>query len=149
MKKIFLLSALFMVLVFSAKVNAAANWIWVYSDDYRTIWIDNNSIGRDSNGFFAYFAWTYSDAGRNQIIESRRSFGLSVSGFYNLSHTVWFLYFKNSSGIKYCSWMNSVDYDKSGNIIDSSSKNNFDWQRIIPDTHADTMYDAAYARIWR
>lgn len=149
MKKIILLSALLIILIFPVKINAAANWIWVYSDDYRTLWIDNNSIGRDSNGFFAYFAWTYSDAGRNKFIEERRSHGLSVSGYYNLSHSINFVYFTNSGVIRYSSLMGYIDYDKNGNILDSWSTNNFNWQRIIPDSHAETMYDAAYARVWR
>lgn len=149
MKKIFLLSTLFMILIFSAKVNAAANWVWVYSDDYETIWIDNNSIGRDNYGFFAYFKWTYSDAGRNKRIEERRSKGLSVSGYYNLSHSVDFIYFNNQGRIKYLSNMGCAEYDKNGKILDSWSDNNFNWHRIIPDSMGEVTYDAAYARVWR
>ena len=147
MKKIFLMSALFMIFIFPAKVNAA-DWVWVYSDNYRTIWIDNNSVGRDSNGFFAYFKETYSEAGRNRIIESRRSFGFSVSGFYNLSDCIVFFYFKSSGRTKYLSSMGSVYYDKNGNILDSASTNYFIWGRIIPDTLGEAKYDAAYARVW-
>ena len=149
MKKIFLLSMLFMIFILPANVNAASNWIWVGSDDYETIWIDNNSIGRDNNGFFAYFKETYSDAGRNRIIESRRSSGLSVSGFYNLSERVSFIYFKSSGKIKYFTIMGSAFYDKNGNVLDSYSLNYFNWDRVIPDTYAEAKYEAAYARVWR
>ena len=148
MKKIFLLSAMLMaILILPAKVNASANWIWVGSDDYISIWIDNNSIGRDNNGFFAYFKITYSDAGRNREIEARRSNDLSVSGYYNLSYEISFAYFKNYSGIKYISSMGYVDYDKNGNILDTWSTNNFSWTRVIPDTYGEAKYDAAWARV--
>ena len=136
-----------MILISPTVTKAAANWIQVASDDKITIWIDNNSIGRDSNGFFAYFKWTFSDAGRNWRIETRRSNGLSVSGYYNLSEAISFVYFKNSGGIKYRSGMGSIDYDKNGKILDSDSRNYFDWKRVIPDTFGEVMYDAAWARV--
>ena len=147
MKKIFLLVMVLIILISPTVTKAAANWIWVTSNDKFSIWIDNNSISRDSNGFFAYFKHTFSDAGRNLIIEMRRSNGLSVSGYYNLSEAISFVYFKNSGGIKYRSPMGSVDYDKNGKILDSWSSNDFDWQRVIPDTYLEAMYDAAWARV--
>ena len=147
MKKIFLIAALLIIFIFPLKVNAAANWIWVYSDDYISIWIDNNSIGRDNSGFFAYFKWTYSDAGRDRAIENMRSDGLSVNGYHNLSESKYFYYFKSSGGIKYVSLMGFVDYDKNGKILDSFSRNNFNWQRVIPDTVGEEMYDAVWARV--
>ena len=148
-EKIFLLSALLMIFIFSVKVNAAANCVWVYSDDYETIWIDNNSIGHNSNGFFAYFKINYSDAGRNREIESWRKRGLSVSEFYNLSYDISFNYFKNLGKIKYLSNMGWAEYDKNGKILDSWSDNNFNWHRIIPDSMGEVKYDAVYARVWR
>ena len=93
MKKIFCLTVVLMILISPTITKAVANWVWVASDDKVTIWIDNNSIDRDSNGFFAYFKDTYSDAGRNRQIEDRRSAGVSVSGYYNLSETIRFSYF--------------------------------------------------------
>ena len=132
-----------------AKVNAAANWVCISSNNYASIWIDNNSIGRDSNGFFAYFRETYREAGRNEIIERRISDGLSVSGFYNLSHCVEFVYFKSSGRTKYFSIMGSVYYDKNGKVLDSNSTNYFDWQRVVPGTIGEDEYDAAYSRVWR
>ena len=147
MKKIFLLAVVLLILISPTVTKAAANWVWVYSDDYISIWIDNNSIGRDSNGFFAYFKTTFSDAGKNRIIEMRRSSGLSVSGYYNLSEAISFVYFKNSGGIKYRSPMGSVDYDKNGKILDSWSRKDFGWQRIIPSSYGESMYDAAWARV--
>jgi len=110
-------------------------------------WIDNNSIDRDSSGFFAYFKMTFSDAGRNGVMEMRRSNGLSISGYNNLSKQISFLYFKNSGGIKYFSLVGYVDYNKNGKILYSWSTNNFDWDRIIPDTYNEMMYDAAWARV--
>ena len=149
MKKIILLLALVIILIFPIKTHATANWGWVDSDDYRTLWIDNNSIGLDNNGFFAYFKETFSDSGVNREVEMRRSRGKSVNGFYNLSNYVAFVYFKNSGRIKYLSVMGIAYYDKNGNVLDSDSWNNFTWSRIIPDTYGETMYDAAYSRIWR
>ena len=147
MKKIFCLAVVLMILISPAVTKAAANWVWVASDNEISIWIDNNSVGRDSNYFFAYFKWTFSDAGRNRKIEDRRSHGLSVSGYYNLSHEIHFLYFKNSGGIKYCSGMEIVDYDKNGKILDSGSTNNFDWDRVIPGSYGELEYDAAWTRV--
>ena len=147
MKKIFCLTVVLLNLISPIVTKAAANWGWIYSDDEVTIWIDNNSVGRDSNGFFAYFKWAYSNTGRNRQIEMRRSIGLSVSRYYNFSETIRFDYFKNSSGIKYSSPMCLIDYDKNGNTLYSWSTNNFNWQRIIPDTHGETTYDAAWARV--
>ena len=147
MKKIFLLSVVLAILISPAVTKAAADWVWVYSDEYQTTWIDNNSIGRDGNGFFAYFKITFSDAGRNRVIENRRSAGLPISGYYNLSEVIRFLYFKNSGGIKYISSMGDIDYDKNGKILDSFSTNNFNWQRVIPDTYGEVEYDAAWERV--
>ena len=147
MKKIFLLAVVMLILNLPTVTKAAANWIWVYSDDYFSIWIDNNSVGRDSNGFFAYFKWTYSNAGRNKIIEHRRSHNESISGFYNLHNCVRFKYFKNYGGIKYSSLMEYIFYDKNGNILDSLSVNFFYWDRVTPDTYAEAEYDAAFARV--
>ena len=147
MKKIFLLAVLFLILISPTVTKAAANWVWVSSDDKTSIWIDNNSIGRDSNGFFAYFKLTFSDAGRNSVIEHRRSHGLFVSGYDNLSSCIRFDYFKNSGGIKYNAFIESIDYDKNGNILDSYSTNNFYWDRIIPKTIAEAEYNAAWARV--
>lgn len=147
MKKFFLLSALLMFLIFPAKVNSAANWVWIYSDSYETFWIDNNSIGRDSNGFFAYFKETYRDAGKNRIIEFLRSNGLSVNGYYDLSNSIWFIYFKNSGRTKYLTTMRYAYYSKNGTVLDSWSTNNFNWQRVIPSSYGETKYDAAYARV--
>ena len=149
MKKVVFLSALLMIFIFSAKVNAAADWIWVYSNSKISIWIDNNSIGRDNNGFFAYFKETFSDAGKNRVIEARRSKGLSVSGYYNFSQRIEFIYFNNQGRIKYLSNMGWAEYDKNGKILDSWSDNNFNWHRIIPDSMGEVTYDAAYARVWR
>ena len=147
MKKIFLLSVVLAILISPAVTKAAADWGWVYSDEYQTTWIDNNSIGRDGNGFFAYFKITFSDAGRNRVIENRRSAGLPISGYYNLSEVIRFLYFKNSGGIKYISSMGDIDYNKNGKILDSWSTNYFNWERIIPDTLGAVEYDAAWERV--
>ena len=108
MKKFFLLAVVFLILISPTVTKAAADWIWVASDDKVSIWIDNNSIGRDSNGFFAYFKWTFSDEGINRQIEGRRSAGL---------------------------------------ILDSNSRNDFEWRRVIPDTFGEAEYDAAWARV--
>ena len=43
--------------------------------------------------------------------------------------------------------MGDVYYDKNGNVLVSDSWNNFDWQRIIPDTVGEAKYDAAWARV--
>lgn len=144
MKKIFLLATLMIIFIFPLKANATANWVWVYSDEYFSIWIDNNSIGRDRNGFFAYFKHTYSDAGVSRVIETRR---LDVQEYYNLSYSITFNYFKNENGIKYYTFMDGVDYDKTGNIIDSFSMDDFNWSRVIPGSMGAIMYDAAYARV--
>lgn len=147
MKKIFLLATLLIIFIFPLKANAEANWIWVYSDEYSSIWIDNNSINRDSNVFFAYFKYTYSDAGVSREFEIRRSIGLPVDGYYNLSHSIKFVYFKNENGINYSASMEYVDYDKNGKVLDRASWNDFDWRRIILDSIGGAMYDAAYARL--
>ena len=90
MKKFFLLAVVLLILISPTVTKAAANWVWVASANEISIWIDNNSVGRDSNGFFAYFKTTYNDAGRNRYIEYRRSNGLSVSGYYNFSEKISF-----------------------------------------------------------
>ena len=147
MKKNFLLAVVLMILISPTVTKAAADWVWVYSDEYQTTWIDNNSIGRDGNMFFAYFKETYSDAGRNKEIEKHRSDGLSVSGYNNLSHQISFWYFKNSGGIKYYSLMEAIAYDANGNVLRSFSTNDVDWYRVIPDTYGETKYDAAWERV--
>ena len=43
--------------------------------------------------------------------------------------------------------MEAIDYDKNGKILDSRSRNYFDWQRIIPISYGENMYDAAWARV--
>ena len=56
MKKFFLLAVVLLILISPTVTKAAANWIWIHSDAYRTIWIDNNSIERgDYNHDFNVF----------------------------------------------------------------------------------------------
>ena len=43
--------------------------------------------------------------------------------------------------------MQYVYYDKKGNVLDIWSTNDFNWQRIIPETIVEEMYDAAYSRL--
>ena len=84
---------------------------------------------------------------KNNYIEMRHTNGKSLSGYYNFSYQIYFYYFKNYGGIKYCSLMGAIDYDKNGKVLDNYSWNNFDWQRIVPGTTGESMYNAAWARV--
>ena len=155
MKKfIALVVVLCAVMISSSTASASANWVWIYSDEYCTIYVDNNSIRRDYNYrgyvFRAFVKWIYSDAGRNRRIKNYRSAGLSLpKGMYNLSHDVVLEYFKAENGMKYSCTMDCVCYDKNGNTIPEMnfSKNQFEWRILPPDSIGEWIFDMVRARV--
>lgn len=80
MKKFIAIVALLCAVMVSSTASAA-DWVWIYSDNDYTIYVDNNSIRRDYNYsgyvFRAFTKTVYSDAGRNKEIERWRSSGLT------------------------------------------------------------------------
>ena len=138
---------MFMALCILSSANAA-KWVWIYSDDYRSVWVDNNSISRGSYSsgydFKAFIKFTYSKAGRQNTISNWK--GERPRGLNNLSHSVLLCYFKKYNGIKY--WDSTIQtyYDQNGNIIKEYKQDSIDWQTIKPDTIGEEMYDNIYAR---
>lgn len=155
MKKFFVLVALLCTMMISPTAMAA-NWVWIYSDEDSTIYVDNNSIRRDYNYsgyvFRAFVKWVYSDTGRNKEIERwRTKFREPLPrGIYNLSHYVLLEYFKTSDGIKYNSALNAVYYTHDGRTI-SEMEFSFDsvpkWFIISPDSIGEELFDKIYARV--
>lgn len=155
MKKFFALVVLLCTVMISSTAMAAADWVWIYSDEYRTIYVDNNSIRRDYNYsgyvFRAFVKKVYSDAGRNIEIEEWGSNGQPLPrGIYNLSHDIGLCYFKSDDGMNYFSALNAVYYTRDGNTIPEMgfSFNSLPrWYIIPPDTGIETIFDAVYARV--
>ena len=154
MKKFFVLVALLCTLMISS-TTMAANWVWIYSDDHFTIYVDNNSIRRDYNYsgyvFRAFVKQIFSDAGRNKAIDNYRASDKPLPrGIYNLSHYVSLEYFKISGGIKYWSSLDSVYYTHDGNTIPEmgySFNSIQQWFIISPDTVGEAKFDAISARV--
>lgn len=131
-----------------------ANWIWIYSDDKYTIYVDNSSIQRDYNYsgyvFRAFLKWVYSDEGRKKVIEQRRSSGMLLpKEIYNLSNSIELCYYKELNGIKYESVLHCTYYTYNGDTIPEMSFS-FDsprWHIIPPDTIGEWVFNMIRARI--
>lgn len=154
MKKLIVLVALLCTVMISSTAAAAANWVWIYSDDRFTIYVDNNSIRRDYNHsgyvFRAFVKWIYSDAGRNTRIEWYRENAESLPrGIYSLSHSIHLDYFKVSDGIKYHCTVERVCYTHDGNLIPDMgfSTDSPQWSLVQPDSIGEALFDAIRARV--
>lgn len=155
MKKFIALVVMLCAVLVSSTASAAADWVWIYSDDEFTIYVDNSSIRRDDNYrgyvFRAFVKTNYSDAGRNRAIEGWRSFGKPLpKGIYNLSHTVELFLFKEENTIKYCDIISHIAYTPDGNTIPEMtffSKDSIQWGIISPDTFSEIIFDAVRARV--
>lgn len=154
MKKFIALVALLCTVMISSTA-AAANWVWIRSDDKFTHYVDNNSIRRDYNYsgyvFRAFVKIIYNEAGRNwQIEDWRTKFGEPLPrGIYSLSHEVALMYFKAADGMKYFDFVTGVFYTRDGNTIPEmgGSKNSPQWKIVTPDSIAEALFDAIYARV--
>ena len=154
MKKFLALVVMLCAVMISSTAVAATNWVWIYSDEYLTVWVDNNSIRRDYNYqgyvFRAFTKFVYSAAGRNRVIENERSSGRFVSrGMYNLSHSIDLFYFKAGDSMNYFDVINAVGYTHDGNIIPDMgvSKDSIYWTIIQPDTVGEEIFNKVRARI--
>ena len=153
MKKFFALVALLCTVMISSTAMAA-NWVWLYSDDAQTIYVDNDSIRHDRNYsgyvFRAFVKWIYNDEGRKRIIERRRAKGQPLpKGIYNLANEVDLYYFKTGDGVKYFDIVNTVWHTHDGNSIPELdfSRNEPQWSIISPGIINEAIFDAIYARV--
>ena len=149
MKKIFLLAVVLLILISPTVTKAAANWIWIHSDAYRTIWIDNNSIERGdyNHDFHAYFKTTFSEEGKKSFISSFRERFQFPREIYNMHEEIVLMFFKKSNGVKYISDMSRTYYDKNELVIAQYYRNEPDWNSILPDTIGEVQYNATWARV--
>ena len=154
MKKLIALVVVLCAVMISSSASAMANWVWITSNEYFTIYVDNNSIRRDYNYhgyvFRAFEKRVYSEAGRQKEIEDRRSDGkLLPRGIYNLSYGIGLDYFKEENGIKYICTMDCVYYDKNGNILSEMgfSRNTLKWDIVLPDSVGEAIFDNIQARV--
>lgn len=150
MKKICLLVVMLCGLMFlSMSTVSAADWGWVYSNEGGTVYVDNNSIRRDSNKsgyvFYAFIKDVYSEAGKKVIIEDMRKQG--IAGIQNISFTLKLEYFKLDNGIKYHATLSGIFYDSKGNPIKEIKNGKLNWQTITPDTYNETLFDNVRARV--
>ncbi|MBR4381972.1 MAG: hypothetical protein IKP64_00280 [Selenomonadaceae bacterium] len=153
MKKFFALVALLCTVMISSTAMAA-NWVWIYSDEAQTIYVDNDSIRRDKNYsgyvFRAFVKWIYNDEGRNRVIERRRAKGQPLPrGIYNLVDNVELCYFQSVDGIKYIDRKQSICHTRDGNSIPEMeySHNEPQWEIINPGTIGEVLYDKIRARV--
>lgn len=151
MKKFIAPVVVLCAMMISSTASAAADWVWLYSDNDCTIYFDNNSIRRDRNYsgyvFHTFVKWVYSDKGCQKEIERRRSNGRPLPrGIYNFSYSMSLWYFKEENRIKYCDVLNCVFYDNKGNVIPNMgfSYDVLNWQIIPPDTIAEWIFDAVH-----
>ena len=154
MKKFISSVVLLCAVMISSPASAEADWVWVYSDEYYAIWVDNNSIRRDRNYsgyvFRAFVRWDYSEAGRDQMIKIFLSKGVSLpKGYNNLSHRISLEYFKEESGIKRQATMILTTHDQNGNVISVHDISNYppQWAIIPPDTLGELIFDTIRARV--
>ena len=154
MKKFIALVVMLCAVLVSSTASAAADWVWVCSNEYFTIYADNNSIRRDYNhGGYVFCAFTkeiYSEEGRTTAIESYRSKGKTVPQWlYNMSYLIKLQYFKEENGFKYFGFLFVVLYDHDGNVIDSSenSYSEIKWSMIPPGSMLEKEFDVIRARV--
>lgn len=153
MKKLITLVALLFTVMISSTASAA-DWVWLYSDEYQTIYVDNNSIQRDYNYsgyvFRAFVKTVYNDAGRKRMIDDLRSSDITLPReIYNLSFIVELDYFKRANRMSYTAVMSAVFYDHDGNSIPGTggSLSELQWEIISPDTINELMFYKIFARL--
>ena len=140
------------VAIFVPKVSAT-NWVWVYSDSDKSIWIDNDSISRGGSysdyDFKAIFKRTYSEEGRRKYIKKFISAGFNLQKIYKLSYCIELDYFKNVNGVKSMA-MPDLDYytDNGEKIFEGFHYKQIQYVPITSlNSYIETMYNAAYARV--
>ena len=154
MKKIFALVVLLCAVMISSTAAAAANWVWIYSDEDYTIYVDKNSIRRDYNYpgyvFRAFVRWIFTETGRQKKLEQCRSLGIYLSKkCYDLSSMIYLEYFKEINGLKYTCTTKVISHDSEGNYIPelSVSKDTLNWNVITPDSVGEAIFDNIQARV--
>ena len=154
MKKFIALIVVLCAVMISSTTASAANWVWIYSNDYFTVYVDNSSIRRDYNYhgyvFRAFIKKVYTDAGRRNHIEFFRSRGFVPHGIYNLAYDITLQYFKAENGIKYVAILNCTAYDHNGDTISEISSSDTyppQWVIIPPDSVGEAIFDTIYARV--
>ena len=149
MKNFSIIIVMLCVVFFSSTAFADNNWVWLHSDNVSTIYVNNNSIRRDTKQsgyvFYAVLKAVLTDAGRAKWIETMRSQG--ITGIQNLSHITYLQYYKSDNGNKYYSTGRVVFFDYNGNKIKEINKRNLDWGRISPGDVEETLFDNIRARV--
>ena len=147
MKKIFL-STVFLLVSMIFPINSeAANWIFVDSSNYQSIYVDKYSIGRGNHDhdFHAYFKWIYTEEGKRNVISNWKP--PLPNGIYRLSYEIMLMYFKRDNGIRYHMPVETTLYDNNGNVIISIPFYSPYWNRVTPGSYVEKMYNEAYARV--
>ena len=144
------------MLIINTTTALAADWVWIYSDDYCTICVDNDSIRRIPSQygyvFRAFIKWTYSYAGVQQEIEQ---YAVNDSplpkDIKNLSYEIKLNYFKYENDLKHIGYMKNVSYNYKGEIISEMgySYDTPQWRMIVPDSIGEIIFDNVKSRVWQ
>ena len=90
---------MFMAICIFSSANAA-NWIWIFSNEDKTIWVDNNSIrsGKYNShyDFSAFMKYTYSQSGSRKRISQ-----LNDAGVRDISSETCLIFFVKKNNIKF------------------------------------------------
>ena len=154
MKKFIALVVLLCAVLVSSTA-LAADWVWIYSDEFVTIYVDNNSIRRDYNYsgyvFRAYTKMVYSEAGLEKLIEQylKNNVPINTKKAKKILHSISLTYFKDDDGIKHGSIVLAAHYDKQENFIPemSFSVDKPNWHIAPPDSMAEAVFDAIRVRV--
>lgn len=151
MKKFIAIVVMLCAVLFSSTASATADWVWIYSNDNFTVYVDNNSIRRDYNYsgyvFRAFTKWMWSQSHIDKYFRSKGE--VPPKEFYNLSYSINLEYYKDENGIKYTATANSTCYTRDRKVIPemSSSNDTLKWIIIPPDSVIERVFDTIRARV--
>lgn len=131
--------ATLLIIVMSAATAMAAGWEQIYTDDNdNMIYFDPATVhvsarSGDDAVFNAAFRMTYSERGRNVLIDWYRNNSIMPRGIENLSYDVATINFKKSGDTRSYCVMRRISYTADGRSIEDMHFNNTNptWE-IIP-----------------
>ena len=149
MKKFFLLVAMLCVMFSSSAF--AADWIQIYSDDFSTVYLDNDSFNRDLDQegyvFHAVIKEELTETGRADLMDRFSKHGLNPAEIQNVAHMTYVQYYKLDNGTKYCATFALNCYAADGTLLKEISNNNLSWEAISAGSGEEVKFDQIAKRL--
>lgn len=130
---LYLIFAFFVFLTLFLPKVYGDDWVIVNKTDDYTINFNktNIDINRKSKQIKVWIKFTYTEKGKDNIINNRKNNGLQLTNYDNLSYS-FNLYLFNYNKNNYM-MLSSDDYTMSGDTLDSFNNSIMKWDNITPD----------------